>query len=208
MGAAEPRDRRPTSTRWRRYRTGPALTGAPPPSAPDRVLDDLYESLSNQATSPDRAWLAAIDRGLSLRPADRPQTVAAWRTALIQADNEPTETDARATTAALQSGSVQPAKPIPLQLESFSRLTGRLIAYGGAHAVPMEDSAFGSYNGYVEMMEAVYIGGDEGESLEEKEESLLMTFYSMYSGLEGGDHGFDKIMDDMLDSLCGRRRRR
>jgi serine/threonine protein kinase len=179
-----------------------ALTGAPPPSAPDRVLDDLYESLSNQATSPDRVWLAAIDQGLSLRPADRPQTVAAWRTALIQADNKPSETDARVATAAPQSGSVQQAKPVPPQFESFSRLTGRMIEYGGAHAVPIEDSPFGSYNGYVELIEAVYLGGDEGESLEEREESLLMTFYSMYSAMEGGDHGFDKTMDDMLDSLC------
>ena len=180
-----------------------ALTGAPPPSAPDRVIYDRYEPLSDRATGPDRAWLAAIDQGLLLRPADRPQTVAAWRATLIQADNGPVETDARAATAAIQSGSVQQAKPIPLQFESFSRLTGRMIAYGGAHAVPIDDSPFGSYNGYVELIEAVYLGGDEGESLEEQEESLLMTFYSMYSTLEGGDHGFDKIMDDMLDSLCG-----
>lgn len=47
----------------------------------------------------------------------------------------------------------------------------------------------------------MYLDGEDGESLEEQEESLLMTFYSMYSALEGGDHGFDKIMDDILNSL-------
>ena len=179
-----------------------ALTGAPPPSAPDRVLDDRYEPLSDQATSSDRVWLAAIDQGLSLRPEDRPQTVTAWRTALIQGDNEPPEADARAATSATQSGSVQQAKPVVPQFESYSRLTGRMIAYGGAHAVPVEDSPFDSYNGYMELIESVYLTPGEGEGLEEREESLLMTFYSMYSALEGGDHGFDKIMDDMLDSLC------
>ena len=157
-----------------------ALTGAPPPSAPDRVRDDPYEPLSGRATRADKVWLAAIDQGLSLWPEDRPQTVTAWRSALIQGD----------------------ARPISPQFESFSRLTGRMIAYGGAHAVPIEDSASGAYNGYVELIEDVYLDGDDGESLEEREESLLMTFYSMYSALEGGDHGFDKIMDDMLESLC------
>ena len=178
-----------------------ALTGAPPPSAPDRVLDDRYEPLSGRATRADRGWLAAIDQGLSLRPEDRPQTVTAWRTGLIQAGNKPSETDARAATSAPQSGSVESAKPVSPQFESFSRLTGRMIAYGGAHAVPIEDSPFGAYNGYVGLVEDVYLDGEDGESLEEQEESLLMTFYSMYSALEGGDHGFDKIMDDILNSL-------
>ena len=57
------------------------LTGAPPPSAPDRMLDDRYESVVGRVVGADRAWLAAIDRGLALRPQDRPQTVAAWRAA-------------------------------------------------------------------------------------------------------------------------------
>ena len=82
-----------------------ALTGAPPPSAPDRVADARYEPLSGRATGPDRAWLAAIDQGLSLRPADRPQTVAAWRTALIPAHNEPAEADAAASASATSSRS-------------------------------------------------------------------------------------------------------
>ena len=255
-----------------------ALTGAPPPSAPDRMLDDRYEPLSARVAAADRTWLAALDQGLSPQPADRPQTVTAWRAALIQADNKPAGTNARtapsaapslswkarmtgfvaARTARLRTsfdrtrfwrsddefaklfqvlvregrfwrgcGSTDPVETIrasetasrwiavepkpdstrrdttPPQFESFSRLTGRMIAYGGAHAVPIDrDSPFSSYNGYVDLMETRYLEtGEEPElSLPEQEESLLMTFYSMYSALQCGDHGFDRIVDDVLDS--------
>ena len=332
-----------------------ALTGAPPPSAPDRMLDDRYEPLSAGVASADRAWLAAIDRGLSPQPADRPQTVTAWRAALIQANNEPAGTDARtapsaaaqypaakphfqkawqhakeagkdlpafieyavdqmlgagidvdtaydtigrfveeqteadereaehgsdrgpesppwkarmtglaaARTARLRTsfesnenlvagragqriheavqgtrvtesrfwngcGSIDPVETIgppetasrriafepkpdstrrdasAPQFESFSRLTGRTIAYRGAHAVPIDrDSPLSSHNGYVDLMEACYLEPcEEPElSLPEQEESLLMTFYSMYSALQCGDHGFDRLADEVLDSL-------
>ena len=335
-----------------------ALTGAPPPSAPDRMLDDRYEPLSARVPAADRTWLAALDQGLSLQPSDRPQTVTEWRAALLQAENEPAGRNAgTAPSAAAQYQAAKPhfekawqhakeaghdlapfiewavdqmlragidvdtafdtvgrfveeqtkadereaergsdrgpslswkarmtgfvaaraarlrtslsrkrlwwpdeecaklfgvltrelsatspaanrfwrgcgsidgvetngasattsrcvavePKPdstrrdtSPTQFESFSRLTGRMIAYGGAHAVPIDqDSPFGSYNGYVDLMETCYLEtGEEPElSLPEQEESLLMTFYSMYSALQSGDHGFDRIVDDVLDSL-------
>ena len=63
-----------------------ALTGAPPPEAPDRMLDDRYEPLVGRVAGGEREWLAAIDRGLALRPQDRPQTVAAWNVALRGVD--------------------------------------------------------------------------------------------------------------------------
>ena len=63
-----------------------ALTGEPPPAAPDRVLEDRYQPLTERIRGADRAWLAAIDQGLALRPLDRPQTAAAWRTALNKAN--------------------------------------------------------------------------------------------------------------------------
>ena len=66
-----------------------ALTAAPPPSAPDRMLDDRYEPLVGRVAGADRAWLAAIDRGLALRPQDRPQTVAAWRATLRGGSDQP-----------------------------------------------------------------------------------------------------------------------
>ena len=56
------------------------------------------------------------------------------------------------------------------------------------------------------LIEACYIEMGEREdvesSLPEQEESLLMTFYSMYSALQCGDYGFDRIVDGVLDSLC------
>ena len=56
-----------------------ALTGAPPPAAPDRMLDDKYEPLAERIDGADRNWLAAIDWALALRPGNRPPTVTAWR---------------------------------------------------------------------------------------------------------------------------------
>ncbi len=58
------------------------LTRSTVASAPDRVLDDSYLPLPEQVAGADSRWLAAIDRGLALRPQDRPKTVEAWRTAL------------------------------------------------------------------------------------------------------------------------------
>ena len=66
-----------------------ALTGAPPPSAPDRMLDDRYEPLVGRVAGADRAWLAALDLGLALRPQDRPQTVAAWHATLRGGSDQP-----------------------------------------------------------------------------------------------------------------------
>ena len=58
------------------------LTGDVVPSAPDRMISDDYEPLAERRTGADRAWLAAIDYGLRLRPEDRPEDVEAWRAAL------------------------------------------------------------------------------------------------------------------------------
>ena len=63
-----------------------ALTGEPPPTSPDRVLDDRYKPLTERIRGSDRAWLAAIDQGLAVRPEDRPQTVATWCTMLHKAE--------------------------------------------------------------------------------------------------------------------------
>jgi hypothetical protein len=57
-----------------------AITGKAPPNAVDRVLDDSFTPLS-RATPPLIAprISAAIDAGLAVLPADRPQSIAAWR---------------------------------------------------------------------------------------------------------------------------------
>jgi serine/threonine protein kinase len=57
-----------------------AITGRPPPSAFDRMLDDAYEPLVRlQPQRFPRGLLVAIDTGLAVRAADRPQSIAAWR---------------------------------------------------------------------------------------------------------------------------------
>ena len=58
------------------------LTGSTVASAPDRVLNDEYLPLAKRAAGPDSRWLAAIDHGLTLRPQDRPQSLADWCEAL------------------------------------------------------------------------------------------------------------------------------
>jgi serine/threonine protein kinase len=63
-----------------------AITGAAPSSAVDRLLEDAYRPLSTMASIGLSASLAAgIDAGLAVRAADRPQTIAAWRSGLALA---------------------------------------------------------------------------------------------------------------------------
>ena len=73
-----------------------AITGAPPPSAFDRMLDDDYVPLAQSAPAGfSPGLLVGIDAGLSVRATDRPQTIAGWRQILGQA----TALDAQATVA-------------------------------------------------------------------------------------------------------------
>jgi serine/threonine protein kinase/peptidoglycan hydrolase-like protein with peptidoglycan-binding domain len=63
-----------------------AVTGAAPPSAIDRLLEDTYRPLATMASiglSPSLA--AGIDAGLAVRAVDRPQSIAAWRSSLALA---------------------------------------------------------------------------------------------------------------------------
>jgi serine/threonine protein kinase len=63
-----------------------AIAGHPPPSAFERLLDDEYEPLTRllpAAFSP--GMLVGIDAGLSVRAAERPQSIAGWRTIISQA---------------------------------------------------------------------------------------------------------------------------
>lgn len=60
-----------------------AITGKPPSSALDRLLEDTYQPLAGQQLigySP--ALLAGIDAGLAVRFDERPQTISAWRALL------------------------------------------------------------------------------------------------------------------------------
>ncbi|HTR84589.1 MAG TPA: serine/threonine-protein kinase, partial [Reyranella sp.] len=69
-----------------------AIVGRPPPSAMDRMLDDGYEPLVRRKPAGFApTMLAAIDAGLALRTADRPQSVAAWRSMLLDGASIETE---------------------------------------------------------------------------------------------------------------------
>jgi hypothetical protein len=60
-----------------------AIVGRPPPSAFDRMVNDTYEPLAKLRPAGFLpAFLAAIDAGLKLRAADRPQSIAEWRAML------------------------------------------------------------------------------------------------------------------------------
>ena len=62
-----------------------AIVGRPPPSAFDRMVSDTYEPLARlRPAGFAPAFLAAIDAGLKLRAADRPQSIAEWRALLEQ----------------------------------------------------------------------------------------------------------------------------
>lgn len=57
-----------------------AITGAPPPSAFDRMLDDEYKPLGQlQPPGFSAGLLVGLDAGLAMRASDRPQSIAAWR---------------------------------------------------------------------------------------------------------------------------------
>jgi serine/threonine protein kinase/surface antigen len=57
-----------------------AVTGSKPPEAPERQESDPYSTAASQAQAVFAApLLAAIDKGLAVKPKARPQNVAAWR---------------------------------------------------------------------------------------------------------------------------------
>jgi serine/threonine protein kinase len=63
-----------------------AVTEATPQEAPERQIGDDLRPVAELVTEPARyrpGFLTAIDHALTLRPAERPQTVAAWRDQLF-----------------------------------------------------------------------------------------------------------------------------
>ena len=65
-----------------------SITGEKPPSAIDRMLEDKYIPLAKRRPAGFAlALLAGIDRGMAVRPEARPQTIAAWRAALLSWGN-------------------------------------------------------------------------------------------------------------------------
>jgi hypothetical protein len=84
-----------------------AITGAAPPSAFDRMLDDEYQPLAKTAPPGfGRGLLVGLDAGLAVRASDRPQSIAGWRPILGLA----AASDAKATVAMTQSP--PPVQPV------------------------------------------------------------------------------------------------
>ena len=89
-----------------------AVTGQPPANAVDRVLEDTYVPLADGTRPFAQNLLAAIDAGLAVRAADRPQSIADWRTLLSQP--LPVRPDAQATVVmkpARADGDAAPSPP-------------------------------------------------------------------------------------------------
>jgi len=61
-----------------------AVTGEAPPNSIDRMLDDAYVPLAGSDRPYPRELLAGIDAGLAVRAAERPQSIAQWRSRLVQ----------------------------------------------------------------------------------------------------------------------------
>ena len=63
-----------------------AITGSAPPSAIERILDDEYQPLTRLMPAGfPYALLAAIDAGMAVRVANRPQSIADWRATMREA---------------------------------------------------------------------------------------------------------------------------
>jgi serine/threonine protein kinase len=66
-----------------------AITGKPPPEAPDRAISDTCVSAVSVGGGVYRkSFLEALDWGLRPMPKDRPQNVAEWKTKLMGLDEQ------------------------------------------------------------------------------------------------------------------------
>ena len=59
-----------------------AITGKPPPAPTTRMVADTMPPMSDVTSDYSKLFLDALDRGLAVRPTNRPQTIAEFRAAL------------------------------------------------------------------------------------------------------------------------------
>ena len=112
-----------------------AVAGQPPPNAVDRILDDGYVPLADGKRPFSPGLLAAIDAGLAVRAADRPQSIAAWRDRLSQAAPATPQAPAtvvmrRAPPAAPAASSIRPAGRRPAAM-ALAAVAVAVMAAGG-----------------------------------------------------------------------------
>lgn len=113
-----------------------SITGRPPPSAFERMLDDTYEPLAQRLPKGfPPGLLAGIDIGLAVRASDRPKSISAWRPMLKGAStalsgNEPTAIAHRAL-----------APPSPVEA-TIATATHRIDAANGPQDAPVQPMIF------------------------------------------------------------------
>ncbi|HEX2886235.1 serine/threonine-protein kinase, partial [Vineibacter terrae] len=108
------------------------ITGAPPPSAIDRMIDDRLVPAADAGKGRYApSLLAAIDAGLTLKPTERPQTIAQWRQVLSGTAHSAGHASPDATRrmeATRRTGSATPQAAAPAQ--SRKRMPVAWIAAG------------------------------------------------------------------------------
>ena len=91
-----------------------AVTGEKPPSAPDRMLEDSLVPVATKVGGEyPLSILKAIDAGLAVRPAQRPQSIAEWREMFNHQTSTPTPQQGHMT----QDNSTGHADRIPVVKE-------------------------------------------------------------------------------------------
>jgi serine/threonine protein kinase len=131
-----------------------AITGAPPPSSFDRMLEDAYEPLAELMPAGFApGLLVGIDAGLAVRATDRPQSIAGWRPILGQTgtpDAQVTVALGRPAAAAGATVAMRPSTAATTTAETSSK-RGRglwiavaaaiLLLAGGGYYVATKPSA-------------------------------------------------------------------
>jgi serine/threonine protein kinase/peptidoglycan hydrolase-like protein with peptidoglycan-binding domain len=120
-----------------------AVAGRPPPTAVERILNDRYQPLTELKPADfPHEMLRAIDAGLAVRAADRPQSIAAWRESFASNQEWPddaTVVDRRLRRALEPAGPVnersgsQPSPAVPARVSGRKR--GALYAGGATAAI-------------------------------------------------------------------------
>jgi serine/threonine protein kinase/peptidoglycan hydrolase-like protein with peptidoglycan-binding domain len=126
-----------------------AIIGYAPPSAFDRILDDTFVPLARISPAGFSAGLlSAIDAGLAVRAADRPQSIAAWRPALLAQSAAAPSGGATVSMPQASSPAQAQAKPAPVQVAApgvAPARKGRFALYAGAVAALLVALGIGGY---------------------------------------------------------------
>jgi serine/threonine protein kinase/peptidoglycan hydrolase-like protein with peptidoglycan-binding domain len=132
-----------------------AITGAPPPSAFDRMLDDAYQPLAKLAPPGfARGLLIGIDAGLAVRATERPQSIAGWRPLLSQTGNAASD-----ATAVLAKPA--PPRPPPVAAKPAAPLptTSEELPLSAPAPAAMKRSRIGVYGAVAAVLLLVLGGG-------------------------------------------------